>query len=122
MAPGLETHRPIRAATRQQHADGSTLVNGSQRAEKMVDRHVLPGHRRARGQRQYAIAEGHIGVGRDQRDMVGTDGHALGDLMDRQGGHAPDNFSEVALMVRINVHHKEYDQARIDGQILQHTR
>lgn len=72
----------------------------------MIDRHVLGPDRRTRRQGQPAVSQGHVGVGRDQVDVVHLDLHPFGHFPDAEGAILGQDFGQVALVVRLQVDHK----------------
>jgi len=87
----LKAERAVGAAAGQQHSNGPRLLNSRQRPEQMVDRHVLAGQRRARRQVQLAVGQGHVGIRRNQINVIDFDFHPLTNFIDRQRSHVTED-------------------------------
>ena len=85
----------------------------------MVNRHVLPGHGRPGAERQLAVAQGQVRVGRDEVNVVDLDRHALGHLADGQRRNTAKNLGKVAFMVRFEVGDKYERHTGLERQFLQ---
>jgi hypothetical protein len=115
VANGLQSERTVCVIARKHHADRVALLVLRQRAEEEVER-TMRHLRRARRQKESAVADRHLRIGRNHVDLVLLDGHPIGHLLYRNRGRAGEDVDEQAGMMRIEVLDDHEGQPRIHRQ------
>jgi hypothetical protein len=60
-----------------------------------------------------AIGQGHVGVGRQQVNLIPVDGHALGDLAHGHPGRLAEDFRHMTFGVRVEMNGDQEGHARL---------
>jgi len=80
-----------------------SLHSRARERKKIIHRQVRGLLGSAGGQTQHVSGDSHVGVGGDDVDMVGADGHAVGDFRDRQARGFGQQIGQFALVSGIQV-------------------
>ena len=97
----LHRQRPVRAAARQDHADGVGALVFGQGFQQIVDGHGGPAGFRPRSQRKVALDDPHAGVGRDDVDMIRHYADAFRCFHNHHRGFFAEDFDQHTRMVRV---------------------
>ena len=113
----LESRGAVGGGARHDDGDGLAAEVGRQRAEEEVDGQVRPPRiARARQQRERAVEDAGVGVGRDDVDVIALDGHAVADLDHRHRRRAAQCLRQKAVVLRVEVLNEHEGHTRIDRQ------
>ena len=91
-------------------------VHIGQGAKEQIHRHMIALGAFRWTQAQIAIVHGQVMAWRNHIDLLGLDGHRLGDLMHRQAGSALQDLVKVALVFPRQVHHHHEGHAAVGRQ------
>jgi len=86
-------------------------------AHEMVDGHVKAATFAAWRVLQGVIGNGHGGVGRNDVNVIGFDGHPVGDFLDVHGGFFGKKFGEHAVMLGVEMLDENEGHAGIGSQV-----
>ena len=100
----------------QDHADGAGAAIRRQRVQQKIERQPCPVTRFGLRQVQGAVADGEIGGGRDDIEVVGRDGHSIGCLEHGHRRVAGQQVHHHAFMGRIEMLDDDESHAAGGGQ------
>lgn len=112
-----QTLGAVDAGAGEDDADGLVPAVVGQRAEERVEREVQPGPLPPGDERQGAVPDGQVGVGRDHVDAVRRQRHAVGRLDDAQGRDPLEDPREHARPRGVEVQDHDERQARVHGHL-----
>jgi hypothetical protein len=95
--------RAVRARPRQDDANGMRPLDRGERTQKVIDGVMRTTVVRAGRDRQDAVGNGEVGVRLNDVDVVRRDLHAVHRVDHRHGGVGPQQFTQPALIVRIEM-------------------
>ena len=107
----------VGAGAGKDHADGAIALSFGEGTHEMVDGHVQAPGLLAGTQLQGVIGDGHGGIGRNDVDVIGLNGHAVGHFFDGHGGFLGDQLSEQAVMLGVEMLNEDVGQAGVRRQI-----
>ena len=92
------------------HADGAALLVGGERVEKEVHRQMPPALLGARDEAESPVEHGHVGVGRDDVNVIRLHAHAVADFVDGELRGAGEQCGEPALVLGVEVRDEDQRQ------------
>lgn len=102
-----KAQHPIGEGAGKDDAHGVVAAVVGKRAEEAVDDVLMALSRLARRDAEDAAAQREVGIAWDDVDVVDLHAHAVRRLEDGEGRHAGDDVGELALVVRVEVHHED---------------